>query len=47
MLKAFKVRLRDILNIDLLAGAEVIAGEMGMDNVITSREITRNSPGLL
>ena len=36
MLKAFKVRLRDILNVDLLAGAEVIAGETGMDNVITS-----------
>jgi purine catabolism regulator len=36
MLKALKVRLRDILNVDLLAGAEVIAGEAGMDNVITS-----------
>jgi len=36
MLKALKVRLRDILNVDLLAGAEVIAGETGMDNVITS-----------
>ncbi len=36
MLKALKVRLRDILNVDLLAGAKVIAGETGMDNVITS-----------
>ncbi len=36
MLKALKVRLRDILNVDLLAGAEVIAGESGMGNVITS-----------
>ena len=36
MLKALKVRLRDILNVDLLAGAEVIAGEAGMDCVITS-----------
>ena len=36
MLSALKVRLRDILNVDLLAGAEVIAGETGMDNVITS-----------
>ena len=36
MLKALKVRLRDILNVDLLAGAEVIAGETGMDNEITS-----------
>ena len=36
MLKALKVRLRDILNVDLLAGAEVIAGESGMDHVITS-----------
>ena len=36
MLKALKVRLSDILNVDLLAGAEVIAGEAGMDNVITS-----------
>ncbi len=36
MLKALKVRLRDILKVDLLAGAEVIAGETGMDNVITS-----------
>jgi len=36
MLKALKVRLRDILNVDLLAGAVVIAGETGMDNVITS-----------
>ena len=36
MLKALKVRLRDILNVDLLAGAEVIAGKTGMDNVITS-----------
>ena len=36
MLKALKVRLRDILKVDLLAGAEVIAGETGMDNEITS-----------
>ena len=36
MLKALKVRLRDILNVDLLAGAEVMAGEKGMDNEITS-----------
>jgi len=36
MLKALKVRLRDILNVYLLAGAEVIAGETGMDHVITS-----------
>lgn len=36
MQKALKVRLRDILNVDLLAGAEVIAGETGMDNEITS-----------
>ncbi|MEL7626475.1 MAG: PucR family transcriptional regulator ligand-binding domain-containing protein [Anaerolineaceae bacterium] len=36
MQKALKVRLRDILNIELLAGAEIIAGETGMDNVITS-----------
>ena len=36
MLKALKVRLRDILNVDLLAGAEVIAGETGMANEITS-----------
>lgn len=36
MLKALKVRLRDILNVDLLAGAEVIAGETGMDKEITS-----------
>lgn len=36
MLKALKVRLRDILNVDLLAGAEVMAGEAGMDHVITS-----------
>ena len=36
MLKALKVRLRDILNVDLLAGAEVMAGESGMDHVITS-----------
>ena len=36
MQKALKVRLRDILKIDLLAGAEVIAGESGMESVITS-----------
>jgi purine catabolism regulator len=36
MQKALKVRLADILNVDLLAGAEVIAGEIGMDNEITS-----------
>jgi len=36
MQKALKVRLADILNVDLLAGAEVIAGESGMDNEITS-----------
>ena len=36
MQKALKVRLRDILNIELLAGVEVIAGESGMDKVITS-----------
>jgi len=36
MLKALKVRLRDILSVDLLAGAEVLAGETGMDNEITS-----------
>lgn len=36
MQKALKVRLRDILNVDLMAGAELIAGEKGMDNVITS-----------
>ncbi len=36
MQKALKVRLRDILNVDLLAGAEVIAGETGMDHEITS-----------
>lgn len=36
MLRALKVRLRDILNVDLLAGAEVIAGETGMDCEITS-----------
>ena len=36
MLKALKVRLRDILKVDLLAGAEVLAGGSGMDHVITS-----------
>jgi len=36
MQKALKVRLRDILNVDLLASAEVLAGESGMDNEITS-----------
>jgi len=36
MLKALKVHLRDILTVDLLAGAEIIAGEAGMGNVITS-----------
>lgn len=41
MLKALKVRLRDILNVDLLAGAEVIAGEAGMDCVITSVNVIR------
>ncbi|HSN94960.1 MAG TPA: PucR family transcriptional regulator ligand-binding domain-containing protein [Anaerolineaceae bacterium] len=36
MLEALKVRLRDILKVDLLAGAEVIAGVAGMDNEIAS-----------
>jgi len=36
MLEALKVRLRDILKVDLLAGAEVIAGAAGMDNEIAS-----------
>ena len=36
MLNALKVRLRDILKVDLLAGAEVIAGATGMDNEIAS-----------
>ena len=36
MLNALKVRLRDILKVDLLAGAEVIAGEAGMNNEIAS-----------
>ncbi len=36
MLEALKIRLRDILKVDLLAGAEVIAGAKGMDNEIAS-----------
>ena len=36
MLKALKVRLGDILKLDLLAGAEVIAGDSGLNNEITS-----------
>lgn len=36
MLKALKVRLCDILNVKLLAGAEVIAGAEGLDNEISS-----------
>ena len=36
MLKALKVRLGDILKLDLLTGAEVIAGDSGLNNEITS-----------
>ncbi|NLW72385.1 MAG: PucR family transcriptional regulator [Chloroflexi bacterium] len=36
MQKNLKIRLQDILNVDLLAGAEVLAGSAGMDHEITS-----------
>lgn len=36
MPKKLIVRLRDVLSADLLAGAEVLAGKEGLDNVITS-----------